>query len=80
LFELVRSITAIPNALSLVIYCEELDTTLRLTGQPVRRDRLDLAVTTSYHLPDLAAWLEDVGLTTVWKGSAGDVAFFLLRR
>jgi hypothetical protein len=79
-FELVRSISAVPNALSLVIYCEGLDTTLRLTGQRVRRDRLDLAVTTSYHMPDLSRWLEGAGLTTVWRGSAGDVAFFLLRR
>ncbi|MCG6956015.1 MAG: L-histidine N(alpha)-methyltransferase [Gemmatimonadetes bacterium] len=79
-FELVRSITAVPNALSLVIYCEGLDTKMRLTGQRVRRDRLDLAVTTSYHMPDLFGWLEGAGLKTVWKGSAGDVAFFLLKR
>lgn len=79
-FEVARSLTTIPNALNLVLYCTGLDATMRLTGERVRRDRLDLAVTTSYHLPDLAAWLRESGFTTVWHDHAGDVAFFLLRR
>ncbi len=79
-FELARSFTAVPNALNLVIYCTGLDTTLRLTGERVLRDRLDLAVTTSYHLPDLSAWLARSGLATVWQRRDDGVAFFLLRR
>ena len=79
-FELGRSFTAVPNALNLIIYCTGLDATLRLTGERVRRERLDLAVTTSYHLPDLAAWLAGSGLATVWPGTADGMAFFLLRR
>lgn len=79
-FEVSQAITTVPGALNLVIYCSDLDTTMRLTGERVRRDRLDLAVTTSYHFPDLTAWLGRSGLTTVWQGSNGNVAFFLLRR
>lgn len=79
-FEHSRSFTAVPNALNLVIYCTGLDATMRLTGERVRRDRLDLAVTTSYHHPDLGAWLAGSGLTTVWQGTADGVAFYLLRR
>jgi len=79
-FELTRSVTAVPHALNLVIYCTGLDAKLRLTGERVRRDRLDLAVTTSYHLPGLVSWLEGSGLATVWEKRSGDVAFFLLRR
>jgi hypothetical protein len=79
-FELARSFTAVPNALNLIIYCTGLDAMLRLTGERVCRERLDLAVTTSYHLPDLAAWLAASGLATVWQGRADGVAFFLLRR
>jgi len=79
-FELARSFTAVPNALNLVIYCTGLDATLRLTGERVRPERLDLAVTTSYHLPGLAAWLAGCGLATVWQGTSDGVAFFLLRR
>lgn len=79
-FELARSLTTIPDALNLVIYCTGLDTTLRLTGEPVCRDRLDLAVTTSYHLPHLASWLGETGFDTVWHRAVGDTAFFLLRR
>jgi hypothetical protein len=79
-FELTRSQTTIPSALNLVIFCSGLDTTVRLTGARVRRDRLDLAVTTSYHLPDLQGWLDRTGFTTVWRGTGGDTAFFLLKR
>jgi len=79
-FDRVRGLTVVPNALNLVIYCTGLDATMRLTGERVRRDRVDLAVTTSYHLPDLAAWLQGSGFTTVWHGRAGEVGFFLLRR
>jgi hypothetical protein len=79
-FELARSCTAVPNALNLVIYCTGLNATLRLTGERVQRDRLDLAVTTSYHLPALAAWLARSGLATVWQGKDDGVAFFLLRK
>ena len=79
-YELARSLTTIPNALNLVIYCTGLDATLRLTGERIRRDRVDLAVTTSYHLPDLVAWIRGSGFTLVWDRSVGDVAFFLLRK
>ena len=79
-FELPRPLTTIPSALNLVIFCSGLDTTVRLTGARVRRARMDLAVTTSYHLPELQAWLDRTGLTTVWHGAGGDTAFFLLKR
>jgi len=79
-FEMARTRTTVPNAVNLVIYCSGLDTTMRLTGERIRRDRLDLAVTTAYRLPDLMSWFDGSGFTTVWQGSDGDVAFFLLRR
>ena len=80
-FDITRSLTGVPDALNLLIYCAELDTTLRLTGEPVRRDRLDLAVTTTYHLPSLARWLASSGaFTPVWHEDADGVAFLLLRR
>mgnify|MGYP001604354108 CR=1 FL=1 len=79
-FELARSLTSVPNALNLVIYCAGLDTQLRLTGERVLRDRLDLAVTTSYHFPDLSPWFAGTGFATVWHATAADTAFFLLRR
>ncbi len=77
--DLTRSLTTVTNGLNLVIYSTGLDTTMRLTGQRVRRVRLDLAVTTLYHFPDLSPWLADVGFEVVWHRSAGGVAFFLLK-
>lgn len=75
-----RALTQVPNALNLVLHCTDLDTRMRLTGERVRRRRLDLAVTTSYHLPDLRAWIGASGLTPVWDDAEGGVAFFLLRK
>ena len=79
-FEVSSSVTDVPNALNLIIHCLGLDTRMRLTGELVRRERLDLAVTTSYRLEDLRPWLAGSGLTPVWDDSDGEVAFFLLRR
>lgn len=80
-FDTTRSLTTVPDALNLLIYCTGLDTTLRLTGERVRRERLDLAVTTLYHLPSLSKWLASSGdFEPVWHLDAGGVAFFLLRR
>ncbi len=79
-FELRRALTVVPGALNLVIYCSGLDATMRLTGARAQRSRLDLAVTTSYHLPDLERWFENCGLTPVWQQDYGDAAFFLLQR
>lgn len=78
--EVVQSITSVPHALNLVIFCSNLDSTLRLTGKPIRRDRLDLAVTTLYHHPDLQGWFTSVGLELVWQQEFRDVAFYLLKR
>ena len=78
-FDVTRSLTTVTNGLNLVIYATGLDTTMRLTGQRVRRDRLDLAVTTLYHFPDLSPWLADVGFEVVWHRRSGGVAFFLLK-
>jgi hypothetical protein len=79
-FEVARPLTIVPSALNLVIYCTGLDTTLRLSGERVRRDRLDLAITTTYHLPDLLAWFDTTDFRPVWHEDFGDAAFFLLRK
>jgi hypothetical protein len=75
-----RSVTVVPEAINLVIHCTGLDSSMRLTGAPVRRERLDLAVTTRYHLPALTEWLGAVGFDLAWGEDADDVAFLLLRR
>lgn len=75
-----RTATDVPNALNLIIHCLGLDTRMRLTGEVVRRERLDLAVTTSYRREDLRGWLASSGFTLVWDDAFGDMAFFLLRR
>jgi len=79
-FDVDRAPTTVPNALRIVIACEGLDTTMRLTGEHVRRAVLDLAVTTKYHAPDLHAWIASAGFGTVWQDDIGGVGLFLLKR
>ncbi len=78
-FDISRALTTVPNALNVVISCEGLDTAMRLTGEPVKRERLDLAVTTRYHAPDLGAWISAAGFASVWQRDLDGVALFLLR-
>ncbi len=75
-----RSVTVVPDAVNLVIRCTGLDSRMRLTGAPVQRDRLDLAVTTRYRLAALAAWVENAAFDTTWRAEADDVAFLMLTR
>jgi hypothetical protein len=79
-YDVTDAVTTVPNALNVIIYCTGLSTTMRLTGKAVRRDRLDLAMTTMYHYPDLASWFGSVGFSTVWQSDAGGIAMFLLRK
>ena len=79
-YEISGAVTCVPGALNVVIYCTGLSTTMRLTGKPVQRDRLDLAVTTMYNYPDLASWFGTVGFSTVWHTDDGGIALFLLRK
>jgi hypothetical protein len=75
-----RSVTIVPGALNLVIHCSGLDTTMRLTGARVQRERLDLAVTTTYDLEELLRWFETTDLRVVWHETAGGTGFFLLTK
>jgi hypothetical protein len=79
-YELARRVTAVPSALNIVVFCTGLHTTMRFTGEPVRRDRLDLGITTLYHLPDLLTWLSMAGFAPVWHGEADGIALLLLKR
>lgn len=79
-YDITSAVTSVPNALNVVIYCTGLRTTMRLTGKPVERDRLDLAVTTMYNYSDLASWFGTVGFSTVWNSDADGIAMFLLRK
>lgn len=78
-FDVTRSVTCVPNALNLLIHCTDLRTVVRLTEERVQRDRLDLAVTTLYHLPDLLRWLDASGLGPIWHRSTDEVAFLLVK-
>jgi hypothetical protein len=79
-FELSRVLTTVPGAVNVSIHCRNLDTRMRLTGEPISRPRLDLAVTTAYDFPGLQTWFAGTGLSLEWSGTTGDVGFFLLRK
>lgn len=78
-FDLLQTPGSIPGAMQVLIYCKGLESRLRLTGEPVRRERLDLAVTTLYHYPDLLTRLVEIGFSLVWHQDVDGVAMILLR-
>jgi len=75
-----REITCVPKALNATIFCKGLRTTMRLTGELVARERLDLASTTFYRCLELQDWFSGVGLQCIWKIQSHNVALFLLKR
>jgi hypothetical protein len=78
--EVARTLTTVPNALNIVIFCKGLDTVMRFTERRFRRDRVDLAMTTLYRYEDLKQWLINAGFTLVRASNHAGMAFFLLRR
>ncbi len=75
-----REITCVPMALNATIFCKGLRTKMRLTGELVARERLDLASTTFYRCSELQNWFSEVGLECIWKTKKHNIALFLLRR
>ena len=72
--------TCVPNALVVTIYCQNLRTTMRLTGEPVECDRLDLACTKLYCYESLLSYFPTINFKPVWHINLGSVAFFLLSK
>jgi hypothetical protein len=70
----------VPGSYNVVIYCSDLKTHLRSNNEPVKRDRLDLAVTTLYDADGLQAWLERRGMSIVWQKRDGEILIILLRK
>ena len=78
-YDIDRSLTTVPGAWNIVIHARNLESTMSLTGTPVQRDPLDLAVTTLYHPSSLGAWFPSQGFEVVWEGRRDGTSFFLLR-
>lgn len=79
-YQIDRSLTTVPGAWNVVLHALNLEATMRLTGAPVRRDRLDLAVTTLYDPASLREWFPTAGFRVVWDDAGTGTSFFLLRR
>ena len=73
-----RRVTSVPRALNIIIYCTALRGKMRLTGEAVQRDRLELALTTLYSYQDLLNWFPSVGWRPVWHRNEAGVGLFLL--
>jgi hypothetical protein len=75
-----REITCVPMALNATIFCKGLRTKMRLTGELITRERLDLASTTFYRYSELRNWLSEMGLECIWTTQEHNVALFLLKQ
>jgi hypothetical protein len=79
-YEVCNRITVVPKALNVIICCGELRTRMRLTGELVERNRLELAATTLYSYPELLKWFPTAGFQVVWHKNTGSIGLFLLRK
>ena len=79
-YEVNRSVTTVPRAVNVITCCEGLRTRMRLTGEPIVRDRLNLGSTILYNQADLAKWFIARGFDLMWSRRREDIGLFLLRR
>lgn len=86
LHEVNRHFTCVPAAHNVVVYCKELSAKLRTdmdrkkAGRRVKKDRLDLGVTTVYDADQLENWLLGRGFEIVWKKKKGGTLALVLRK
>ena len=78
--DVTTSVTAVPHAVNIVTYCTNLATRFRHDYSALRRDRLNLALTTQYSYEALVEWLENRDLDLIWKTRVGRTGLFLLRK
>jgi hypothetical protein len=79
-YDVNRSVTTVPKAVNVITCCEGLRTRMRLTGEPIKRERLNLGSTTLYSQSELADWLTTQGFDLTWSRRREDIGLFLLRR
>lgn len=79
-FEVARRYTDVPGALTVVTYCEALDTVMRETLEPVHQARMDLGVTSAYDATALLAWLPTQGLEVMASDISAGTMRVLSRR
>lgn len=72
--------TAVPKALNIITYVENLQTKFRSNGRKLNKRRLDLTVTTIYDDNSLSNWLIERGFDLVWRRKENRTAFYLLRK
>jgi len=75
-----REMTSVPKALNTTIFCRDLRTRMRFSGEPVNRKRLNLACTTFYDCANLKKWFPTVGFRCIWEHQENCIALFLLKR
>jgi hypothetical protein len=72
--------TNVEQAANIVTYCEGLKTRLKSSGKAVKRNRLDLAVTTVYSYDALKRWFPRRGFKVLWSDKQGNTGLFLLEK
>lgn len=78
-YDVNRSITAVPNAVNVLIYCKDLHTRMRFTGKTVDIPRLNLASVTLYNYSDLVQWFFSRNFEVTWHAQNSGIGLFLLR-
>lgn len=79
-WDLNQRISRVPQAINLVVSCEDLDTKLRFTGESIACEHLELAATSFYSFPHLRDWFSSTDFEVEWCSQSKGLALFLLRK
>ncbi len=79
-YRVARRVTTVPGAINIVIGCSGLEAQMRLTGELVARDHLDLASTTVYDFAALRGWLAGSELNLLFACRHEDTGVFVLEK
>lgn len=72
--------TVVDNAINLTTYCVNLNTKFRYDFRTLKREKLNLSVTTMYSFEDLAEWFLWKGFNLLVKKKVKDTGFYLLMK
>ncbi len=75
-----RFVTTVPGAINVVTGCAGLEARMRLTGEAVEREHLDLGSTTLYDFESLRTWLAASPLRLRFASRHDDTGIFLLEK
>ncbi len=79
-YDVTSRYTAVPKAINIVTYVEDLRTKFRRSGKKLIKKRINLAATTIYDESELGSWFGGRGFDVIWRTKFRRTALYLLQK